>query len=223
MHEPQRVAPHLQRARPRREGEHGRPVEPEVGGEEVLGEALVDALVVEVLLAREREVQQLLHGLRGEGQIGQVVDALAAAVDGPARVGRRVLLVQPVHLVQDTGVRGVEGGDGAEEVPQRLEVRLHLPSAADDEALVLVIGPVHAPPGDGELLVDGDRLPRQLGVPDEEGGSRQGSQAGADEVDSPSLGPCRLGCPRVCLEIAVGPVHELCPVARVGARCTGLS
>ena len=67
---------------------------------------------------------------------------------GPAQRIVGVLLVQPVVFVQNRILRVLQGWDGAKQVPQALEVILHLPAAPDHEAPGGVLDAVAGPAGE---------------------------------------------------------------------------
>ena len=203
---------HLEGGVPLLEGEHRAPVEPEVGGEEALAHHLVDALVVQVLLTRHDEVQQVLLSLQVQGELAVGVPVLAAVLGGPHEGVVRVVLVEPVELVQDGGAFHLEGGDGAEQVPQALEVVLHLAAAADQEAVAMrVRNAVQGAAGDVARLEDGDVLAGHLAVADEEARRGQGGQAGTHQVGLLLLHALRLAGAGERLVVAAAVVHAIPP------------
>ena len=95
----------------------------------------------------------------------------------------RIVLVDDPELVHDAvGLGHLEGRDVLHDVPEALEVLLHLTTATGDEALLGVAVAVEGAAGLVELLEDRDVLGRHLGVTDEEDGCRQCSDTRADQV-----------------------------------------
>ena len=98
---PLQVTLHLQGAAPFLEGEHGLPVEPEVGFVEVLVEAIADLLVFEFLLRGQEEFEKLFLGLLVQGEVMSGGELMAAVVRRPAEGLVRILFVKPIVFVQD--------------------------------------------------------------------------------------------------------------------------
>lgn len=214
--ESQRVAPHLEGAGPRLEGEHRRPVEPEVGLEELLAEDFVNPLVLQVLLAGEDQLHEFFGRPTCQCEVLDVVDLLAAVLQRTSRIGGGVDLVDPVHVVENRRVLVLERGHGLEQIPQGLEVGLHLASTTDDEALVLVEDAVHAAAGQSEFLEDGDLVPGQLRVADQKCRPGQRCEPGTDKIRFLPIYVGRLEWTTECLEIAITPVHALYPFRSSG-------
>ena len=146
--EPLEIQLHLQGRVPSLEGEHGPPVEPEVGAEELLGEHVGDGPVVQVLVPGEEKLHDLQGGLVAQSELPVCMGVLSPIHRGPAQGIVGVLLVQPVVFVQNRILRVLQGWDGAKQVPQALEVILHLPAAPDHEAPGGVLDAVAGPAGE---------------------------------------------------------------------------
>ena len=146
--EPLEIQLHLQGRVPGLEGEHGPPVEPEVGAEELLGEHVGDGPVVQVLVPGEEKLHDLQGGLVAQSELPVCMGVLSPIHRGPAQGIVGVLLVQPVVFVQNRILRVLQGWDGAKQVPQALEVILHLPAAPDHEAPGGVLDAVAGPAGE---------------------------------------------------------------------------
>ena len=198
---------HLQRAVPLLEGEHGAPVKPEVAREELVAEHLVDALVLHLLTGGEEDLHDLLLRLRAEAEHAVGVRVLAAVHGGALQRVVRVVLVQPVELVQHARALDLDRRDGPEQVPQALEVILHLPAAADHEALLRLLDAVQRPAGQREPLEDRDLRTWHLAVADQERGPGQRRQSRAHEPCRLVLHTLGLPRPRERLVIAAAVVH----------------
>ena len=199
---------HLQGGVPLLEGEHGLPVEPEVGPVKGLVQHVVDGLVVEVLVRGEKETHQLQGRLVAELEPVPRVGALPLAEGGTVVGEVGIVLVQPVELVQHAGLLHLQGGNGAIQVPQALVVVLHLPAAPDDEAQLLHPQAVAGAAREGGLLQDVDVIAGHLAVPDQKGGGGQTGQAGARQpcgflLCAPGLAGAGKG-----FVISIGIVHD---------------
>lgn len=174
------------------EGEHRAPIEPEVRVEEVLAKPLVDAHVLHLRAGGEEELDQLLLGLLAQGELAVGVPVLTSILGGALQRVVRVVLVRPVELVEDAPALDFQGGHRAEQVPQALEVVLHLAPTTDDEAVLRLLDPVKAAAGDVVLLEDVEVLPRDLRVAHEKRGRGQPRQARSQ--DPGGLLPPRRAC-----------------------------
>ena len=75
---------HLQGAVPVLEGEHGPPVQPEVGVEHLIVEEIGDALVLQILIGGEEQLHDLHGALVGDVELAIGVGVLAAVLGGAA-------------------------------------------------------------------------------------------------------------------------------------------
>ena len=163
-------------------GEHGLPVNPEVGGIELVVEHVVDGDVLKVLVGGHEQLQQLHAGAGGKGVFPVGVGVLALLLGDAAEGEVGVFLVQGV-ILGENGLAGIDdGGDGTEQVPHALEMVVHFAAAAHNEALGGVIDAVAGTAGQRQMLKQGDVIAGHLGVADQENGSSQAAEAGADYV-----------------------------------------
>ncbi|NYJ65666.1 hypothetical protein HNR16_000454 [Pseudoclavibacter chungangensis] len=209
MDEAHEVAAHLDEGMPLLEREHRRPVDPEVALEEVGREVVGDRLVAEALFRGEDELHDLLLCLVREGEVAVGGNALALLVDQAAVRGVRVVLVEPVVLVEVRGALDLERGDRPVHVPEALEVVLHLASAARDEADVGPVDSVERAAREGELLEDVDAFAGYVAVPDEEHRGGEAGETGPDDPRRRRLGALRRAGPRECFVVSVRVVHDL--------------
>ena len=173
---------HLEGAVPLLEREHGLPVGPEVRGVELIVEHVVDLLVLEGLVGRHEQLQQL-RGSAGRQAVFAVGVGVLALLLGDAAQGEvRVFLVEVVVLGEDRLARVHDRRDGLEQIPHALEVVVHLTAAAHDEALGRVVDAVAGAAGHGQVLKERDVLAGHLRVADQEAGRRQTGQAGANDI-----------------------------------------
>ena len=173
---------HLQGAVPVLKGEHGPPVEPEVGVQDLVVEVIRDLLVLQLLVGGEEELHDLHGALVGDGELAVGVGVLAPLLRGPAEGVVGVLLVEPVVLVQHADALRLDGGDGAEEVPHDLKVVVHLTAAPHHVAEIFEFVAVAGAAGEVPLLQNVDMLALHLAVPHEIAGGGQGRQAAADDI-----------------------------------------
>ena len=173
---------HLQRAVPVLKGEHGAPVQPEVGVQHLVIEEVGDLLVLQVLVGGEEQLHDLHGALVGDVELAVGMGVLAAVNGGAAQGVVGVLLVEPVVLVQNADTLRFDGGDGTEQVPHDLEMVVHLAAAAHDVAQVLELIAVAGAAGQATLFQNVDVLALHLAVADQIAGGGQGSQTAAHDI-----------------------------------------
>ena len=219
---------HLQGAVPVLEGEHGPPVQPEGGGEHLVVKDVLDGLVVQVLVRGHEELHDLHAALLAQVELPVGAGVPAPVHRCPAQGVVGVVLVEPVELIQHRGPRLLQGGDGAEQVPQTLEVVLHLPATPHHIAPAGVEDAVAGTAGHVHGLQDVDVVPGHLPVPHQEAGRRQGRQAAAHNVGALVLHALRLLRPGKGLIVAVGVIDALAVFLvfsqlriPIGGRCVG--
>ena len=130
VNKPLEVQLHLQRAVPVLKGKHGAPVQPESGVKHFFVEHILDGLVIEILILRHKEFHNLHTALLAQIEPAVRVGVLPSVYGGTTERVVRVLLVQPVVFVQHRHTRRLDGRNAAEQIPQALEMVLHLPAAA---------------------------------------------------------------------------------------------
>ena len=199
---------HLQGGVPVLKGEHGAPVEPEVGLQHRTAEHVRDGPVVQGLVGGEEQLHDLHGALVAQAELAVGVGVLPPVDRGPHEGVVGIPLVEPVVLVQDGHALGLDGRDGAEQIPHDLEVVVHLPAAPHDIAQSLVVPAVAGAAGDGLLLQDVDVPAGHLPVPHQIAGRRQGRQAGAHQIGRFMLHALRLHRAGKGLVIAAGIIHE---------------
>ena len=173
---------HLQRAVPVLKGEHGAPVQPEVGFQHLIIEEVGDLLVLQVLVGGEEQLHDLHGALVGDVELAVGMGVLAAVNGGAAQGVVGVLLVEPVVLVQNADTLRFDGGDGTEQVPHDLEMVVHLAAAAHDVAQVLELIAIAGAAGQAALFQNVDVLALHLAVADQIAGGGQGSQTAAHDI-----------------------------------------
>jgi len=164
---------HLQRRVPLLEGEHGAPVQPEVAVQKIAPQHLVDALVLHLCAGGQEKFDDVLLGLLGQREQAIGVRVLAPIDGGALQRVVGIVLVEPVELVEHTGIRDLQRRDGAEQVPQAFEVVLHLAPASDHEALLGLLDTIERTARQRLLLQDGDAMTRHVGIAHEERRPRQ--------------------------------------------------
>ena len=173
---------HLQGAVPVLEGEHGPPVQPEVGVEHLIVEEIGDALVLQILIGGEEQLHDLHGALVGDVELAIGVGVLAAVLGGAAQGVVGIGLVQPIVLVQHTDTLGLDRGDRAEQIPHDLEMVVHLAAAAHDVADVLEPPAVAGTAGGGALFQNVDVFALHLAIAHQIAGCGQGCQAAAHDI-----------------------------------------
>ena len=147
MDEALEVPLHFEGAMPLLEREHRPPVQPEIAVQEVLAQHIGDLLVVQVLVAAERQLGQvsLRSGRQGQPAVRGI--RLAAILRSASQRVVGVVLVEPVELVEHRSVVHLQRRDRAEQIPQALEAILHLSPAADEKTLLRVFDTVQGATG----------------------------------------------------------------------------
>ena len=203
------VALHLERAVPALEGEHGAPVQPEVGIEHIVGKIVGYGLVVELLFGGEEQVHDL-HA-RLVGQVECIVEAgVFTPVDRCAAQGIiGIALVQLIVVIEDAHVLVLDGGDGSEQVPHHFEVVVHLATAAHSEAELGILPPVAGAARFGVAFEQVHARAVHLSIPDQVARGRQARQPGADDVGRFVLDALRLCRAGECFVVSAGIVHRL--------------
>ena len=173
---------HLERAVPVFKGEHRAPIEPEVGIQDLVIEEVGDLLVLQLLVGGEEELHDLHRALVGDVELAVGVRVLTA-VDGRAAEGVvGVFLVEPVVLIEHAHALGLDGGDGAEQVPHDLEMVVHLAAAAHHVAEVFELVAVARAAGQITLFEHVHVLTLHLAVTHEVAGGSQRGEAAADDI-----------------------------------------
>ena len=200
---------HLQGGVPVFKSEHGAPVEPEGGGKYLIVKDILNGLVVQVLIRGHKELDDLHAPLLTEVKLSVGVGILSP-VDGSAAQGVvGIVLIEPIKLIQHRSAGLLQRGNGAEQVPQALEVVLHLPAAPHDISAGGVVDAVAGAAGYIHGLQDVDTGTIHLSVPHQETGCRQSGQAAAHNIGALLLHARRLLRPGKGLVVAVGIIDAL--------------
>ena len=173
---------HLECAVPVFKGEHRAPIEPEIGIQDLVIEEVGDLLVLQLLVGGEEELHDLHRTLVGDAELAVGVGVLTALFGGAAEGVVGVFLVEPVVLVEHAHALGLDGGDGAEQVPHDLEMVVHLAAAAHHIAEVLELVTVARAAGQLALFENVDVLALHLAVTHEIAGGSQRGEAAADDI-----------------------------------------
>ena len=182
---------HFQRAVPVLEGEHRAPVHPEVGGKHLVVEHIGDTLVIQLLIRREEKVHDFHRALVGDGELAVRVGILPLLFGRAAQGEVRVFFVQPVILVQHACAFGLNGRDGAEQIPHDLEVVVHFAAAAHHVADIILPAVARAA-GHRVFLENVDVLALHLTVAHQIACRRQGCQTCADNIGALVVNAFRL-------------------------------
>ena len=199
---------HFQCAMPVLEGEHGAPVHPEVRIEHLVVEEVGNLLAVQLLVRREEQLHDLHRGLVGKRELAVRAAVGAAGLGGAAQREVRILLVEPVVLIQYGNALGLDGGDGTEQIPHHFEMVVHLTSAAHHIAQSRDVHAIAGAAGDRVLLEHMDVAAGHLRVAYQIAGRAQGGKSGADDVGVLVVDSLGLLRPGERFVIAVGIVHD---------------
>ena len=198
---------HLKGAVPLLEREHGLPVGPEVRGVELIVKHVIDLLVLEGLVGRHEQLEQLRGGTRRQAVLAVGMGILALLLRGTAERVVRICLVEPVILIQHAYALRLNGRDGAEQVPHALEMVVHLAAAAHHIADIVLVA-VAGTAGQGLLLEHMDMLALHLAVTHQITCSRQCSQTGTNDICRFMIDTLRLFRSCKCFIVATGIVHR---------------
>ena len=176
------VALHFQGAGPLLEGEHGLPVEPEVGAPKAFRQDFGDLFILQVLF-RGNEQLGKGHGaflIQRELLIG--VGVLAAVYGGAAQGVVGVVLIEPIVFIQHGYTGGFDGGHIAEGIPHHLKVVIHFTAAAHIKALGDILAAIAAAAGQVQLFQQVDALAFHLAIAHQVKCGGKTGQAGADDI-----------------------------------------
>ena len=199
---------HLERAVPVFKGEHRAPVEPEVGVQDFLIEKVGDLLVLELLVGGEEELHDLHRALVGNAELAVGVRVLTTLFGGTAEGVVGVFLVEPVVLVEYAHALGLDGGNGAEEIPHDLKMVVHLAATAHHIAKVLKLVAVARAAGQIALFKNVDVLALHLAVAHEVAGGAQRCKAAADDVGRLVVNALGLLGTGKCFIVTAGIIHD---------------
>ena len=110
------------------------------------------------------------------------MSVLAAIHSGAAERIVRVVLVEPIVLVEHRDAGSLDGRHVAECIPHYLKVVVHFTAASHEEALCDIPVTVAAAAGKLELFKQMNVLALHLSVTNQIEGSRQTCKSGADDV-----------------------------------------
>ena len=133
---------HFQRRMPGLKGEHGAPVEPEVGLKEFRVEYIGDLFVVELFVWCHEQFDDAHSCFVRKSEFSIGVGIFAAVLCSAHQGIVWVALVQPVIFVQNRNVRSFDGWNRAEQVPQTFKVVFHFTAAADNKSKLLILNAV---------------------------------------------------------------------------------
>ena len=176
------VALHFQGAGPLLEGEHGLPIQPEVGAPEALRQHLGDLFALQVLFRGDEQLGEC-HGaffIQRELLIG--VGVLAAVYGGAAQGVVGVVLIEPIVFIQYGYTGGFDGGHIAEGIPHHLKVVIHFAAAAHIKALGDILAAIAAAAGQVQLFQQVDALAFHLAIAHQVKCGGKTGQAGADDI-----------------------------------------
>ena len=173
---------HLQSTGPALEGEHGLPIQPEVGAPEGIRQHIRDLLVLQILF-RSHEQFGKGHGrvlvqlelLVGVGIFTAIHTCAAQRVVG-------IVLVEPIILIQNRYARCLDRRNIPEGIPHDLKMVVHLTAAPHKEALRDVLAAVAAAACQFQLFQYVDMLALHLSVTDQIKCRRQTCKAGTDDI-----------------------------------------
>lgn len=173
---------HLERAVPVLKREHRSPVQPEGGAEHFIVKHILDGLVVQILVPCHEKLHDLHTTLLTQVELAVCVRVHALFHRGAAEGIIRIFLVQPVVFVQNRYTRCLYGRDAPEQIPQTLEMILHLTSAAHHIASRRIVDPVTCAARQIHRLQYMNVSALHLSVPHEEAGCRERSESAAHDV-----------------------------------------
>ena len=201
------VTVHLERRLPVLEREHRAPVQPEVRIEHFVVEVVGNLLVRKLLLSRQIELEDLHDGLVGEAELLVRVRVLSTALRGAALRIVRVLLVEPVVVVEHGDVLVLDARHITVDVPHDLEMVVHLAATAHHIAFALDERAVKRAARQHVLFEHMDVLARHLRIAHQIERGRERRKPRADDVCALALDALRFAGVCEGLEIACRIIH----------------
>ena len=173
---------HLQSTVPVFKCEHGPPVQPEGGIKHFIIKYIFDGFIVKILILCHKQLHDLHAALLAQVKFS-VGMGILSTVDGcTAERIVRVVLVQPVELVQNRSTRFFKRRNTAEKIPQALEMVFHLTTATHDIASGRIKDSIAGTAGNIHGFQDVDMITRHLCVSYQEACSSQGSKTASYNV-----------------------------------------
>ena len=161
------IALHLQSGRPFLESKHRLPIKPEVGIPEGSRKNVTDFLILQILLFGHEKFSESKRRLLIQLKLPVRMCIFSAVHRGTAKRIVRVMLVQPIILVQYGNIRRLNGRHILVHIPHTLEVVIHLSSATHIKAFCHILSSVTAASGKFQLLQKMNALSLYLPVPHE--------------------------------------------------------
>ena len=202
LQETQQVALEFDRTVPVLEGERGLPECPEVGREEMRGEAGLDPFAVKVTFGSDQKAREFQPVAHLQAQIAGIDDLALTVDESPRRIRAQKAVGRP-QLFLDGARRILCGGDRVEDVPETdvALLREHAP-AARHMALDGVAGRVEGTCRVLEFLEDLDVGTRHARIADQEHGSREAGDAASDQIGPAGVAAQQCRAPfRVCMHV----------------------
>ena len=182
MDETLEVKLHLQSTVPVFKCEHGSPVQPEGGIKHFIVKYIFDGFIVKILILCHEQLHDLHAALLAQVEFSVGVGILSTVDGCTAERIVRVVLVQPVELVQNRSTRFFKGRNTAEKIPQALEMVFHLTTATHDIASGRIKDSIAGTSGNIHGFQDVDMITWHLCVSYQEACSSQGSKTASYNV-----------------------------------------
>ena len=144
MHIAAKITLHFQSARPALESEHRLPIEPEICAPEGFGKHIGDLLSSKSFSCVKNSLDKAIAESLSSKNFFVRVGVLAAVYRGTAERIVRVVLIEPVILVQHRNSRRFNGRHIPEGIPHDLEVVIHFTASAHEEAFCHILASVAA-------------------------------------------------------------------------------
>ena len=173
---------HLQSTVPVFKCEHGSPVQPEGGIKHFIIEYIFDGFIVKILILCHKKLHDLHTAFLAQVKFS-VSMCILSTIDGcTAERIVRIVLVQPVELVQNRSTRFFKRRNTAEKIPQALEMVFHLTTATHDISSGRIKDSIAGTAGNIHGFQDVDMITWHLCVSYQEACSSQGSKTASYNV-----------------------------------------
>ena len=198
---------HLQRAVPVLKGEHGAPVQPEVGVQDLIIEEIGDALIIERFVGGEEQLHDLHGGLIRQTELAVRMGILTLIDRCSAKGVVGIFFVQPIVFIQNTHAFRLNGGDGAEQIPHDLKMVVHFTTAPHDIAHIGILPAITGTAGDRLFLENMNMVALHLAITNQIAGGGQCRQTGADDIGGLVIHTLRLLRTGKCFIVTTGIIH----------------
>ena len=182
MKESLKIQLHFQCAVPVFKGKHGSPVQPESGVKHFIVKHVLYGLVIQILVSGHEKLHDFHTALPAQTEFSIRMRILSPLLRGPAERIIGVMLIQPVKLIQHRCARNLQRGNASKQIPQTLEMILHLPSSPHHISAGRVVDSITGSARNIHGFQNMNALSRHLSVTHQKTGRRKGCQSAPHNI-----------------------------------------